>query len=116
MTKPAILGGTPARDIKTNPWPKWPVWDNHEANALLEVLNSGVWSYNGPKETEFNLFIFHLRDISGHACSATFYHPVARDGVQEVACESKRRRRPDGSPAAAFDALCARPVQRRGNR
>ncbi len=54
MTKLAILSGSPARDIKTNPWPKWPVWDEKEEKALLEVLNSGVWSYNGPKETEFN--------------------------------------------------------------
>ena len=50
----AILGGSPVRDTKTNPWPKWPVWDKKEETALLEVLNSGVWSYNGPKETEFN--------------------------------------------------------------
>ncbi len=50
----AILGGSPVRDTKTNPWPKWPVWNENEEKALLEVLNSGVWSYNGPKETEFN--------------------------------------------------------------
>ena len=54
MTKLAILGGSPVRDTKVNPWPKWPVWDKNEENALIEVLNSGVWSYNGPKETEFN--------------------------------------------------------------
>ena len=42
------------RDAKTNPWPQWPVWDNKEEKALIEVLNSGVWSYNGPKEIEFN--------------------------------------------------------------
>jgi L-glutamine:2-deoxy-scyllo-inosose/3-amino-2,3-dideoxy-scyllo-inosose aminotransferase len=50
----AINGGSPVRNIKVNPWPKWPVWDKNEEKALLEVLNSGVWSYNGPKETEFN--------------------------------------------------------------
>lgn len=50
----AINGGSPVRDIKANPWPKWPVWDTNEEKALLEVLHSGVWSYNGPKETEFN--------------------------------------------------------------
>ncbi len=50
----AILGGSPVRDTKINPWPKWPVWDEKEEKALLEVLNSGVWSYNGPKEMEFN--------------------------------------------------------------
>lgn len=54
MTKLALLGGTPMRNAKTSPWPKWPVWDEKEEKALLEVLNSGVWSYNGPKETEFN--------------------------------------------------------------
>jgi len=54
MTKLAVLGGSPVRDTKVNPWPKWPVWDEKEEKALLEVLNSGVWSYNGPKELEFN--------------------------------------------------------------
>jgi L-glutamine:2-deoxy-scyllo-inosose/3-amino-2,3-dideoxy-scyllo-inosose aminotransferase len=54
MSKLAILGGNPIRDTKTNPWPKWPVWDEKEEKALIGVLNSGVWSYNGPKETEFN--------------------------------------------------------------
>jgi len=50
----AVLGGSPVRDAKTNPWPKWPVWDDKEEKALLDVLNSGVWSYNGPKEMEFD--------------------------------------------------------------
>ncbi len=50
----AVLGGTPVRDPKINPWPKWPVWDEKDEKALLDVLHSGVWSYNGPKETEFN--------------------------------------------------------------
>jgi len=54
MNTLALNGGSPVRDIRTNPWPKWPVWDKNEEKALLEVLNSGVWSYNGPKETEFN--------------------------------------------------------------
>lgn len=54
MSNLAINGGTPLRSIKDNPWPAWPVWDNNEEKSLLEVLNSGVWSYNGPKETEFN--------------------------------------------------------------
>ncbi|RKN80779.1 DegT/DnrJ/EryC1/StrS family aminotransferase [Ulvibacterium marinum] len=54
MEKLAILGGKPCRDIEVRPWPKWPVWGKEEENALIEVLNSGVWSYNGPKETEFN--------------------------------------------------------------
>jgi len=54
MSKLAVKGGPPIRDGKTNPWPKWPVWDDREQKALLEVLRSGVWSYNGPKERQFN--------------------------------------------------------------
>lgn len=54
MSKLAISGGLPLRDVKVNPWPAWPVWDKSEEQALIEVLNSGIWSYNGPKETEFN--------------------------------------------------------------
>lgn len=50
----AINGGNPVRDAKIKPWPAWPVWDKKEETALLEVLNSGVWSYNGPKEVKFN--------------------------------------------------------------
>ena len=54
MSRLAVKGGTPVRDAKANPWPKWPVWDQSEAKALLEVLHSGIWSYNGPKERQFN--------------------------------------------------------------
>jgi len=54
VSKLAVKGGKPVRDIKRNPWPKWPVWDENEERALLEVLRSGVWSYNGPKESQFN--------------------------------------------------------------
>ena len=54
MSKLAVNGGKPLRDVKTNPWPKWPLWDEQEEKGLLEVLRSGLWSYNGPKELEFN--------------------------------------------------------------
>jgi len=54
MSKLAINGGKPLRDAKAKPWPKWPLWDEKEEQGLLEVLKSGVWSYNGPKESEFN--------------------------------------------------------------
>lgn len=54
MGRLAITGGKPVRDVKANPWPKWPVWDQNEEKALLDVLKSGVWSYNGPKERQFN--------------------------------------------------------------
>ncbi|WP_455382832.1 DegT/DnrJ/EryC1/StrS family aminotransferase [Salinispira pacifica] len=50
----AILGGTPVRDTSKNPWPQWPVSGEEERRLLLQVLESGVWSYNGPRETAFN--------------------------------------------------------------
>lgn len=49
-----MLGGKPVRNTKVNPWPKWPVWDKNEERSLIETLRSSIWSYNGPKETEFN--------------------------------------------------------------
>jgi len=54
MSRLALKGGTPVRNVKKNPWPQWPVWDQREEKALRDVLRSGVWSYNGPKERRFN--------------------------------------------------------------
>ena len=54
MSRLALKGGKPIRNAKSNLWPKWPVWDEHEETALLKVLHSGVWSYNGPRERKFN--------------------------------------------------------------
>ena len=52
--KLALMGGVPVRQPKLKPWPSWPVWDEHEKSALMEVLDSGIWSYNGDKERQFN--------------------------------------------------------------
>lgn len=41
----AIDGGTPVRDIAQKPWPKWPIYNKEEEQALLEVLHSGKWWY-----------------------------------------------------------------------
>ncbi len=54
MAKPALIGGKPLRSVKNNPWPKWPVWGEPEKKALEKALDSGVWSYNGPREKQFN--------------------------------------------------------------
>ena len=40
MSQLAILGGTPQR---TKPFPSWPVFDENEELALLEVVRSGKW-------------------------------------------------------------------------
>lgn len=54
MSMLAVNGGKPVRDVKADPWPRWPIWDQNEERGLFEVLGSGVWSYNGPKERHFN--------------------------------------------------------------
>ena len=40
MSKLALLGGAP---IRTAPFPAWPVFDETEERALLDVLHSGRW-------------------------------------------------------------------------
>ena len=40
MSRLAIFGGTPQR---TKPFPSWPVFDENEEQALLEILRSGNW-------------------------------------------------------------------------
>jgi dTDP-4-amino-4,6-dideoxygalactose transaminase len=46
----ALLGGVP---VRTEPFPPWPVHGPAERELVLEVLESGNWSYDGPMETEF---------------------------------------------------------------
>ncbi|MDH3301235.1 MAG: DegT/DnrJ/EryC1/StrS family aminotransferase [Acidimicrobiia bacterium] len=51
MAELAINGATP---IRTNPYPRWPVWDDTERNGLLAVLDSGDWwATEGTKVGEF---------------------------------------------------------------
>jgi len=42
MSRLAIHGGAPAAKCE---WPRWPIWDDTERRALLEVLESGQWWY-----------------------------------------------------------------------
>ena len=69
MKKLAINGGTPCRNTTKQPWPKWPVWGKEEEIALIEVLNSGIWSYNGPKETEFNKLFAEFIGVNHAICT-----------------------------------------------
>lgn len=47
----ALEGGRP---VRTAPFPRWPVWDQREARALLDVLHSGTWgTHSGSKVKEF---------------------------------------------------------------
>jgi dTDP-4-amino-4,6-dideoxygalactose transaminase len=42
MSRLALHGGAPAAKCE---WPRWPIWDDAERSALLEVLESGQWWY-----------------------------------------------------------------------
>lgn len=47
----AVEGGTA---VHTGTWPRWPVWDEREDQALLDVLHSGTWGMvHGRKVAEF---------------------------------------------------------------
>ncbi|MEE9167921.1 MAG: aminotransferase class I/II-fold pyridoxal phosphate-dependent enzyme [Candidatus Neomarinimicrobiota bacterium] len=39
-SKLAILGGKP---VRTERWPKWPIWDRKAENDIIDVLRSGKW-------------------------------------------------------------------------
>jgi L-glutamine:2-deoxy-scyllo-inosose/3-amino-2,3-dideoxy-scyllo-inosose aminotransferase len=54
MAKLAYKGGRPVRNAKKHPWPRWPVFGSPEKKNLAKVLDSGLWSYNGPMESAFN--------------------------------------------------------------
>jgi dTDP-4-amino-4,6-dideoxygalactose transaminase len=52
MSELAILGGPKTR---TEAYPKWPVWDERDVQAVAEVIRSGRWGgfpYPGPKTAE----------------------------------------------------------------
>ncbi len=70
MSELAINGGNPIRNINQNPWPAWPVWNENEEKALMEVLHSGIWSYNGPKEREFNKMFAEFTGTEYSVCAA----------------------------------------------
>lgn len=50
MSNLALLGGTP---IGKTVAPAWPIHGQPEADAVLEVVNSGKWGTDGPKQVEF---------------------------------------------------------------
>ena len=50
MTNLAVTGGTP---VWNEGWPKWPIYGEHEAELLQQVLTSGKWAGDGPMEAQF---------------------------------------------------------------
>jgi len=53
MPKLALLGGEP---IRTKPYPKWPVFDQRDIDAVTRTIQSGRWGgfpYPGPNTAKF---------------------------------------------------------------
>ena len=69
MAKLAVCGGTPVGALKT---PGWPIFDQTEEQALLEVVRSGVWAHigHGKKEGEFEQAFAKYADVP-HAIALT---------------------------------------------
>ena len=51
MSELAIKGGTP---LRTEPFHPWPIKDEADRTRLLEVFDSGNWSFGGPVEKSFS--------------------------------------------------------------
>jgi len=62
----AIDGGPKTHE---RAWPKWPVWDDTEEKALLEVLHSGQWwSIGGRKTPQFEEAFAGYQDAKYGIC------------------------------------------------
>jgi L-glutamine:2-deoxy-scyllo-inosose/3-amino-2,3-dideoxy-scyllo-inosose aminotransferase len=49
--KLAIRGGTP---VRTTPFTAWPIYGEEEKRALIDTLESGIWSHVGPRDLQFS--------------------------------------------------------------
>ncbi len=66
MGKLAINGGN---KVRTKPFPSWPVWDDTDCQALVEVCNSGQWwSVGGTKVKEFEEKFAAYQDCKHGVC------------------------------------------------
>ncbi len=50
MAKLAIHGGKP---VRTKSWPDWPQHTRRQIDLIMEVVTANKWSFDGPKEWEF---------------------------------------------------------------
>jgi len=50
LAKLALNGGQP---IRSQPFPKWPIFDEKELESLKNVLESGLWGIGGSRKKEF---------------------------------------------------------------
>jgi dTDP-4-amino-4,6-dideoxygalactose transaminase len=65
-TKLAVDGGT---KVHEGPWPQWPIWDETEEKALLDVLRSGQWwGPNAPQNAQFEEAFARYHDARHGVC------------------------------------------------
>lgn len=66
MSELAICGGA---KVRTQPFPSWPVWDDSDSAALVEVMNSGKWwSVGGTRVKEFESKFAEYVGCPGGTC------------------------------------------------
>jgi perosamine synthetase len=65
--RPALLGGRP---VRAKPFPSWPVTDQREERALLDVLHSNKW-YRGDGQTVDHFEEAYARLTGARHCIAT---------------------------------------------
>ncbi len=69
MGRLAILGGSPIRDLRKKPWPRWPIFGEEERKNLLSVFESGNWWY-GERVREFEEKFAEFQDAKfGISCT-----------------------------------------------
>jgi L-glutamine:2-deoxy-scyllo-inosose/3-amino-2,3-dideoxy-scyllo-inosose aminotransferase len=106
MSELAILGGPKTRK---EPYPQWPVWDQRDIDAVVEVVKSGRWGgypYPGPKTAELARRFAELQG-GGYAV------PMVNGTItMEVACRAADIGWGDEVivPAYTFQATAAAPM------
>lgn len=65
MAKLALLGG---EKTKTKPFPKWPIYDESDLEALGDVLRGGVWGVGGKQVEEFGKRFAEFQDAEFGTC------------------------------------------------
>jgi dTDP-4-amino-4,6-dideoxygalactose transaminase len=63
MSTLAVTGGTP---VRATPFPEWPIHDQREVDAVVEVVKSGRWGGNYLEETDFKTDEFAARFAAYH--------------------------------------------------
>ncbi len=95
MAHVAIAGGTPLRQT---PFPRWPVWDRGEIEAVKAVVERGCWGAGSVSKMEMAILHRPSKGISIHK-------QVDHDVVH-----LRRFREADGLANQAFDACPKRQV------